>query len=71
MNVTGPYWWLVSIGSGNGLVPSGNKSLPKPMLTQTYVDIWRHKATVIEDRQNYFNGSVQDCSNSIGNAILY
>ena len=26
-------WWLVNIGSGNGLVPSGNKPLPAPMLT--------------------------------------
>ena len=26
MNAIGPYWWLV-IGSGNGLVPSGNKPL--------------------------------------------
>ena len=25
----------VNIGSGNGLVPSGNKPLPEPMLTQT------------------------------------
>ena len=28
--------------SGNGLVPSGNKPLPEPMLTQIYVAIWRH-----------------------------
>ena len=28
MNVTGVYWWSVNIGSGNGLVPSGNKPLP-------------------------------------------
>ena len=34
MNVTGLHWWAVSIGSGNGLVPSGNKPLPEPMLTQ-------------------------------------
>ena len=27
MNV-GPYWWLVNIGLGNGLVSSGNKPLP-------------------------------------------
>ena len=27
---------LVNIGSGNGLVPSGNKPLPESMLTQTY-----------------------------------
>ena len=31
---TKPYRWLVNIGSGNGLVPSGNKSLPELMLTQ-------------------------------------
>ena len=28
-----PHWSLVNIGSGNGLVPSGNKPLPEPMLT--------------------------------------
>ena len=33
---------LVNIGSGNGLVLSGNKPLPEPMLTQIYVAIWRH-----------------------------
>ena len=32
----------VNIGSGNGLVPSGNKPLPEPMLTQISVSIWRH-----------------------------
>ena len=30
----GLHWWSVNIGSGNGLVPSGNKPLPEPMLTQ-------------------------------------
>ena len=40
MNVTGPYWWLVNIGAGNGLVPSGNKPLPEPMLTQISVVTW-------------------------------
>ena len=33
-NVTRPYWWYVNIGSGNGLVPPGNKPLPEPILTQ-------------------------------------
>ena len=42
MNVTGLNWCSVNIGSGNGLVPSGNKPLPEPMLTQTYAAIWRH-----------------------------
>ena len=35
MIATGPYWWYVNIGSGNGLVPSGKKQLSKPMLTRT------------------------------------
>ena len=37
MNATRLHWWLVNTvntGSGNGLVPSGNKPLPEPMLTQ-------------------------------------
>ena len=42
MIVTGLHWWSVNIGSGNGLVPSGNKPLPEPMLTQISVAIWRH-----------------------------
>ena len=28
------HWWSVNIFLGHGLVPSGNKSLPKPILTQ-------------------------------------
>ena len=42
MNVTGLHWLSVNIGLGNGLVPSGNKPLPEPMLTQISVAIWRH-----------------------------
>ena len=37
---SGPYWLYVYVSSGNGLVPSNNKSLPEPMLTQIYVAIW-------------------------------
>ena len=36
MNFRRPPWWLVNIGSGNGLVPPGNKPLPEPLLTQVY-----------------------------------
>ena len=36
----------VNIGSGNGLVPSGNKPLPEPMLTQISVAMWHHYATM-------------------------
>ena len=41
-----PHWWQVDNGSGNGLMPSGKKSLPEPMLTHSYVPIWRHYATI-------------------------
>ena len=34
MNATGPYWWQVNIGSGNGLVPEGTKPLTGPLLPQ-------------------------------------
>ena len=33
MNVTQCYWWWVNIGSGNGLVPSGNKPLSELRVT--------------------------------------
>ena len=46
MNVIGLPWWWVSISSGNVLVPSGNKPLPEPMLTQISVAIWHHQATI-------------------------
>ena len=35
-----------NIGSGNGLVPSGNKPVPGLMLTQVFVAIWHDLATV-------------------------
>ena len=37
----------VNIGSGNELLPSGNKSLPEPMLSQIYVAAWCHYDTII------------------------
>ena len=33
----------VNVGSGNGLVPSGNKPLPEPMLTKIHVT-WHNQA---------------------------
>ena len=41
-DATEPHWWKVNIDSGNGLVPSGNKPLPEPMLTKIYDGIWHH-----------------------------
>ena len=35
-NAPEPDYWQVNIGSGNGLVPSGNKPLHGPMLTQIW-----------------------------------
>ena len=37
------HWF--NIGSGNGLLPSGNKPLTEPVLTQIYGAIWLHYAT--------------------------
>ena len=31
---------MINIGSGNGLVPSGTKPLPEPVLAQIYLAIW-------------------------------
>ena len=44
--VTGPHWWKINIVSGNGLVPSGNNQLLETILTQIYVVIWFHQATM-------------------------
>ena len=46
INITGPNFWWFSIGSSNGLVPSGKKSLHEPMLTKLYVSTWHHWATM-------------------------
>ena len=45
--------WVVQntfddVGSGNGLVPSGNKPLPEPVLSQIYVTIWYHNGLIHE-----------------------
>ena len=37
-----PPWGLVNTGSGNGLVPSGNKPLPEAMLAHINVTIWQY-----------------------------
>ena len=45
VNATKPHRWLVNLVPGNGLVPSGNKSLSQSMFTQISVAIslrWRH-----------------------------
>ena len=33
---------ILKDGAGKGLVLSGKKQLPKPMLTKVYVSLWRH-----------------------------
>ena len=42
VNVTTLDWRLVNIGAGNGLVTSGNKPLPGPILNHICVATWRH-----------------------------
>ena len=46
VNATRPHWQSVNIVAGNGLVPSGNKPLPGPMLTTFYDAIRPYSATV-------------------------
>ena len=43
---TRPHRWLINIGSGNGLVPSGNGPLLGMMFTQIYATMWRHWTTM-------------------------
>ena len=45
VNTARLHWWLFNIVSGNGLVPSGNKPSPEPMLIQVYVAIWPYVIT--------------------------
>ena len=37
VNATKYHLWWANIGSGHGLVPSGNKPLPEPMLNELYM----------------------------------
>ena len=43
---TRSHWWLVNIGSDNGLVSSSNKPLPEPIFAKFYRTIWHHYATM-------------------------
>ena len=47
MSASESHWWWVNIGSDNGLVASADKPLPEPILTQIYIDIWRHLPTTL------------------------
>ena len=60
------------IGSGNGLVPSGNKPSPEPMLAQIYVAIWRHQATISLSIKHTIKRTPKLCINSLmfSNAII-
>ena len=51
--------WYVNIGSGNGLVQTGNKPLPEPMLTQ--ISVTTHSVT----RPQWVNVSLNDSSSSL------
>ena len=59
LNATGLYWWQVNIVSGNGLVPTGNKPLHEPMLTQIYV---KGNHNQYRDRANLTNSAIMEQS---------
>ena len=46
VNTTQHHWWRVNNGSGNSLVPSGNKPLSEPILSRIPDAIWIYKATM-------------------------
>ena len=73
VNATIADWWLVNIVSGNGLVPSGNKPLPVPMLTQIYVAISCYLATMSSNQftVQWLNILQQNCSLSLSNGKKY
>ena len=48
----GFHWWYVNIDSGNGLMPSGNKPLPEPMLIDQF--LWRHMASLGANELNFW-----------------
>ena len=46
MKIRASFRQWVNIASGNGLVPSGRRPLPEPMLTKFYDTIWRPLTTI-------------------------
>ena len=66
VNATKPHWWPVNIGSGNGLVPSGTKPLPEPMLTKTYDTKCCHQTSILSYLSLYQDDSgITNKSNDI------
>ena len=61
VNATRPHWWSINIASGNGLVLSGNKPLPEPMLNQISEVIWRHIINTLGPRRNEQNFAYDIC----------
>ena len=47
VDATRPHRWLVNIGSGHGLVLSGNKPLPEQILTHHLVSLGHNELTAI------------------------
>ena len=73
MNATGPYWWSVNIGSGNGLVAPGNKYC----LSQCDPYLCRHMASLghneLNDTTTWGNGATVKpvCNDHLYDKIYY
>ena len=48
------FWWWLNISWGNDLVPSGNKPLPQPMLSNICNSIGHHQTTLNKSRCPYW-----------------
>ena len=65
LNATRSHWYLVNIGSGNGLVLSGNKPLPEPMLT----DLYCHMTSLGHNELNQYTGNIKFYSQNYINLL--
>ena len=63
VNATRPHLCLVRTDSGNGLVPSGTKSFPEPMLSKIYITICHHLTIMSQHILLMFNQRIHNWNN--------
>ena len=64
-------WYMVNMGSGNGLVPHGTKPLPEPMLTDPKKEIENRSRSVTATSRTWRFDHMKCCSLSVPERIVY
>ena len=64
-------WYMVNMGSGNGLVPHGTKPLPEPMLTNPKKEIENRSRSVTATSRTWRFDHMKCCSLSVPEKIVY